>query len=184
MGTNVEEVNNGGEAVGQYYPGSGTSTYRSFIYRHGHFTTFRLRLPDVSPNHVALIYVTARGNLAGYYLDRQRHRHGFLVLHGKAHRIDVPGAPVGRGLGTAVNFLTARGTYCGTVTTGRGGWNRPTNVGFIHRHGQATQILEFRSNGRHDTTPVACTDAGNVLGWYIGDVPYGWRTHAFRATVD
>jgi hypothetical protein len=184
FGTVVEAVNDSNEAIGIYYTGRTEKHYQSFIDQHGKFRIFRLHLK--AAKRVQLIDVNDNGELAGDFTDGKGVEHGFLTTRGKTRVINAPGAGKKKGEGTAVEYVTNTGNYCGAVTFNTGTPWRNTYRGFVHV-GSHYRTVRVPSSWGHDTDVSAMTDAGVITGGYIESVGTArdgrWQRQAFTASL-
>lgn len=167
QGTIAVDINDSGAVAGYY---TGRRGKFGFVLRHGRFTT--LRYPPGS-NSTWASGIADSGTIAGGYTSRRGVLNGFLDSGGAFSPIAVPGAPTGRGKGTAPACISKHtGLVVGNYWR-RGRSSRP--VGFSDQHGVYRTLSDPAAT--QGTAPQCGNDSGQIVGVYYtgGGAPHGFE---------
>lgn len=183
-GTWPQAVNKNNVIVGQYYRGTATHySIRGYTDHGGHFSN--LTLPrSVHATDSGITGIDNRGDICGWYNAATGPVHGFVIIGGRFHTVDAPGAGHARGQGTQVNAITDNGTYAGIIQFAPLPDNnhqyRPYKRGFVFRNGRFTSIT-VPSTWGNNTDLDGMNDAGTLVGYFVHRVGNGWNAEGFRA---
>jgi hypothetical protein len=167
QGTIAVDINDSGVVAGYY---TGRHGKYGFVLRRGRFTI--VRYPPGSRSTWAS-GVADNGTIAGGYTSRLGVLHGFLDAGGVFSPIAVPGAPAGRGKGTAPACISKHsGLVVGNYWR-RGRSSRP--VGFSYQHGAYRTLSDPAAT--QGTEPQCGNDGGQIVGVYYtgGGAPHGFE---------
>lgn len=182
-GTVTTDVNTHGEVVGYYYVGGSDGRTRGFVSNGPRLRAVPLR--GCHAQSVQVLSVNNYGDVAGSYTTRSGREHGFVIVRGRLHVVDAPGAGTRPGDGTQVTSIDDHRDYAGVVFFGGPGSDDNPFVehsrGFVHRRGRFQRIGVPRSWG-NNTMVTAVSDTGSVAGSYVALTRRGWEWRGFTAT--
>src|SRR5437016_6367314 len=153
------DINDAGTIAGRYLTPAGT-TYGYVRSKSGEFTTIQY------PGAVFTVAagINNHGDIVGHYSrpediqpKKPAIRHGYLLSHGVYTSFDPPGS-----IRTNVLGIDERGDIVGRYLTA----TKPTNSGFLLRHGTFTAPIDYP--GATETDLWTITRRGQILGAYAG----------------
>ena len=143
-----------------------------FLWHQGRFRP--LDVPFASQNTSGVIYESGPGlgtaafglnlfnNVVGQYADAAGTSRGWVLVDGRYHTVDAPGADAGPGLGTIVFNINALGSMAGSYHTAL----PPYVHGWVSRGGVFVPIDMPGAGGSFGTQASGLNNLGDIVGVY------------------
>jgi uncharacterized membrane protein len=155
-GDAITGINNHGDMVVLGWTAQRQS--RSFVRRHGHWRTFRLKGHPASSTYVEGI--NDHGTIVGSYADSDGVEHGFIDRQGRVQVVTLPDAGVKDGRGSQVRAISDDGIWVGAAITDG---NTAEAISYVHHPGHTLQQIRY-PKAPATTFVESVNDAGVVVG--------------------